>query len=86
MLDNMQNRGIIEPASGPWAAPIVLVKKTDGTWRLCVDYRKMNSLTKKDAHPLPWIDDTLDALLGACWFSTLDLTSGYWQVEVEPDD
>lgn len=77
MLDDMETRGIIEPACGPWASPIVLVKKKDGSSRFCVDYRKVNDLTKKDAHPLPCIDDTLDTLAGAKWFSTLDLTSGY---------
>ena len=86
MLDNMETRGIIEPASGPWAAPIVMVKKKDNSWRLCVDYRNLNQVTKKDAHPLPRIDDTLDQLSGAHWFSTLDLASGYWQVEMEPAD
>ena len=86
MLDNMEHNGIIEPSSGPWAAPIVMVKKKDGSWRLCVDYRKLNQVTKKDAHPLPRIDDTLDQLSGAHWFSTLDLASGYWQVELDPND
>jgi len=83
MLDDMLQQ---EPASGPGSSPIVLVPKKDGTPRFCVDYRRVNSLTRKDAHPLPRIDDTLDALSGAKQFSTIDLASGYWQVEVEPSD
>ena len=86
MLDQMLQQGVIEPAQGPWSSPIVLVKKKDGSTRFCVDFRKLNDLTRKDAQPLPRIDDTLDALSGACWFSTLDLASGYWQVEVDPSD
>ena len=86
MLDDMLKQGVIEPACGPWSSPIVIVKKKDGTPRFCVDYRRLNSLTKKDAHPLPRVDDTLDALTGAKWFSTIDLASGYWQVEMEPTD
>ena len=84
MLDDMLKQGVIEPACGPWSSPIVIVKKKDGTPRFCVDYRRLNSFTKKDAHPLPRVDDTLDALTGAKWFSTIDLASGYWQVEMEP--
>ena len=86
LLNDMLDQGIIEPASGPWSSPIVLVTKKDGTPRFCIDYRKFNKVTRKDAHPLPRIDDTLDALAGSKWFSTIDLACGYWQVEVDPAD
>ena len=85
-IQNMLKRGVIEPTSSPWASPIVLVRKKDGTTRFCVDYRKLNSATVKDSYPLPHIDDSIDALSGSCWFSTLDLASDYWQVEVEERD
>ncbi|KAK3086868.1 hypothetical protein FSP39_024642 [Pinctada imbricata] len=78
--------GLIEPSSSPWSSPVVLVKKKDGSLRYCIDYRKLNSVTIKDSYPLPRIDDSLDALGGACMFSCIDLASGYWQVEMEPDD
>ncbi|GBM48620.1 Transposon Ty3-I Gag-Pol polyprotein [Araneus ventricosus] len=86
LVQEMVDNGIIEESSGPWASPIVLVKKKDGSTRFCVDYRKLNEITKKDSYPLPRIDDTLDALNGSQWFTTLDLKSGYWQVEVRPED
>lgn len=86
MLLEMQEKDVIEPSTSPWSSPIVLVKKKDGSMRFCVDYRKLNEVTKKDSYPLPRIDDTLDALTGHTWFSTLDLKSGYWQVEVHPED
>ena len=82
----MIEKGIIEPSSSPWSSPIVLVKKKDGTTRFCVDYRKLNALTIKDAYPLPRIDESLDNLAGNTWFSTLDLCSGYWQVGVKEED
>ncbi|MEL7426754.1 MAG: RNase H-like domain-containing protein [Bacteroidota bacterium] len=85
-VQEMLKQGVIQPSSSPWASPIVLVKKKDGKYRFCIDYRKLNSVTKKDAHPLPRVDDLLDALQGSCMFSTLDLRSGYWQVSVAPED
>ncbi|GBM21042.1 Retrovirus-related Pol polyprotein from transposon 297 [Araneus ventricosus] len=86
LVKEMVHNGIIEESSGPWTSPIVLVKKKDGSTRFCVDYRKLNEITKKDSYPLPRIDDTLDALNGSQWFTTLDLKSGYWQVEIRPED
>ena len=78
----MLQKQVISPSKSPWASPIVLVRKKDGTTRFCVDYRKVNDITRKDAYPIPRVDDTLDTLSGSAWFTTLDLKSGYWQVEV----
>ena len=86
LLQDMLERDIVEPSNSPWASPIVLVTKRDGTARFCVDFRRLNAITRRDAYPLPRIDDTLDTLAGSRWFSTLDLVSGYWQVEVDPRD
>ena len=82
----MLQQGVIKPSHSPWVSPAVLVKKQDGTVCFCIDYRKRNAITKKDAHPLPRVDDLLDALQGPCMFSTLDLHSGYWQISVDPKD
>lgn len=76
-LDDMLERGVIEQSNSPWSAPVVLVKKKDGSYRFCIDYRKLNSNTFKDAYPLPRNDESLDQLIGSSWFSTLDLCSGY---------
>jgi len=86
LLESMLKKDDIQLSCSPWASPIVLVQKKDGSSHFCVDYRKLNSITRKDAYPLPWIDDTLDTLHGSRWFSTLDLASGYWQVELAKED
>ena len=85
-VKEMLKKGVVERSNSPWSSPIVLVKKKDGSTRCCVDYRMLNKITVKDAYPLPRTDDCFDALFGAKWFSTLDLCSGYWQVEMEPKD
>ncbi|XP_073510768.1 uncharacterized protein [Phyllobates terribilis] len=86
MLRDMKEAGVIRDSCSPWAAPLVLVRKKDNTMRMCVDYRKINRITHKDAYPLPRIEESLAALRSANFFSTLDLTSGYWQVPVAEAD
>ncbi|KAK2917592.1 hypothetical protein Q8A73_004338 [Channa argus] len=85
LIESMVANDIIEPSDSPWAAPMVMVRKKTGKWRPCVDYRRLNAVTKKDSYPLPRIDDALDYVAGSCWFSSLDLRSGYWQVELAPE-
>ncbi|KAL5516223.1 hypothetical protein EMCRGX_G001504 [Ephydatia muelleri] len=82
----MLSRGVIRPSSSPWSSPVVMVRKKNGSWRFCIDYRKLNAVTHQDAYPLPRIDATLESLAGSTLFTTLDLASGYWQVEIEEDD
>ena len=82
-LKEMQEQDVIEPSASPWSSPIVLVSKTDGSSRFCVDYRKLNDVTYKDSYPLPRLDDTIKTLSGAKWLSMLDLKSGYWQVKLD---
>ena len=85
-LDEMLQKGVIEPSDSDWASPILLVKKADGTLRFCVDYRKLNAVTKHDSYPLPNINDCLASLgRDSVYFSTLDMASGYWQVEMDPN-
>ena len=81
-VQQMLASDVIRPSNSPWALPVVMVKKKDGSLRFCADFRQLNAATVKDAHPLPRIDDLLDALRGGRWFSTLDLKSGYWQVPI----
>ncbi|XP_062420887.1 uncharacterized protein K02A2.6-like [Pungitius pungitius] len=85
-ISELLRKGVIQESSSSYASPIVLVRKSDGSLRLCVDYRRLNLKTRRDAFPLPRIDETLDALSGAKSFSTIDLASGYHQVAVHEKD
>lgn len=82
-LEQMECDGVIERSSSEWAAPIVLVKKKDGSLHMCVDYRRLNAIAKADTYPMPRVDDLVDDLGEAKFISTLDLARGYWQVPME---
>uniref|UniRef100_A0A8P4KEB8 ribonuclease H n=1 Tax=Dicentrarchus labrax TaxID=13489 RepID=A0A8P4KEB8_DICLA len=86
LLMEMETAGVIRPSKSPYASPVVIITKKDGSLRLCIDYRKLNSCSTRDAFPLPRIEEALEALGQAKYFSTLNLTSGYWQVEVAEHD
>ncbi len=83
-LAQMQKQGVIKRSSSAWASPILFVGKKEGTLRFCIDLRKVNAVTKKDSFPLPLIDEILDHLGNSLYFTTLDMTSGYWQVKMAP--
>ena len=85
-VQQMLTAGVVEPTSSPWASNVVVVKKKDGTLRFCIDYRRLNDITRKDVYPLPRIDACLDAMAGAQYFSTFDLRSGYHQVRMHEAD
>ena len=82
----LEKAGAVVPLTTPFASPIILVKKEDGSMRLCIDYWKLNTVTKKDAHPLPRIKDSFDTLIGFKFFCTLDFAIGYHQVEMHSND
>lgn len=84
LIDDVVKMGIVQPSTSAWASPIVLVPKRDKTVRFCVDYRKANDATKRDVYPLPCIDDILDTLGISRYFTTLDLVSGFWRIEMDP--
>jgi hypothetical protein len=70
----------------PWGAPVIFIRKKDGSWRLCIDYRQLNKATIKNQYPLPKIDDLFDQMKGATVFSKIDLRSGYHQLRIKEDD
>ena len=77
---------MIIPSHSPWAFPVLLVRKKNGEWRMCIDFRKLNEITIKDAYALPFIDELLESVHGATIFSALDLFSVYYQIPMNPDD
>ncbi|GJU48854.1 putative nucleotidyltransferase, ribonuclease H [Tanacetum coccineum] len=85
-LQELSDRGFIRPSSSPWGAPVLFVKKKDGSFRMCIDYRKLNKLTVKNRYPLPRIDDLFDQLQGSRVYSKIDLRSGYHQLRVREED
>jgi hypothetical protein len=85
-LEELMKAGFIQPSKSPFGAPILFVKKKDGTMRMCVDYRALNNITVKNSYPLPRVDELFDRLQGAKYFSKIDLRSGYHQIRIEPGD
>ena len=85
-LQELLSKVFIRPSASPWGAPVLCVKKKDGSFRMCIDYRKLNKVTIKNKYPLPRIDDLFDQLQGACTFSKIDLRSGYHQLKIRTAD
>ncbi|GJU62706.1 putative reverse transcriptase domain-containing protein [Tanacetum coccineum] len=85
-LQELSDKGFIRPSSSPWGAPVLFVKKKDGSFRMCIDYRELNKLTVKNRYPLPRIDDLFDQLQGSSIYSKIDLRSGYHQLRVREED
>ncbi|UYV68068.1 hypothetical protein LAZ67_5002962 [Cordylochernes scorpioides] len=84
-VEDLKKKGLVRDSRSPWAFPVTLVPKADGQKRLCVDYRRLNALTIDDKMPLPNIQEVIDRLQGAKYFTSLDIASGYWHVEMAPD-
>ena len=80
------SKGFIRPSASPWGAPVLFVKKKDGSFRMCIDYRQLSKVTVKNKYPLPRIDDLFDQLQGACTFSKINLRSGYHQLKIRAAD
>ncbi|GKF52193.1 putative reverse transcriptase domain-containing protein, partial [Tanacetum coccineum] len=85
-LQELSEKGFIRPSSSPWGAPVLFVKKKDGSFRMCIDYRELNKLTVKNRYPLPRIDDLFDQLQGSSVYSKIDLRSGYHQLRIKEED
>ena len=85
-LQELVDRGFIRPSISPWGAPMLFLKKKDGTWRLCIDYRQLNKVTIRNIYPLPRIDDLIDQLRGVKVLSKIDLRSGYYQLRIRESD
>ena len=86
LLQDLLDKGFIRPSVSPWGAPVLFIKKKDGSLRLCIDYQELNKVTMKNKYPLPRIDDLFDQLQGASIFLKIDLCSGYHQLKVKKDD
>ena len=86
LLQSMLEQGIVQPSESEWAAAPVIMRKRCGGLCYCVDFRKLNSVTRKDTFPIPLIEECLDHLEGNLYFSTLDMATGYWQINIEPED
>lgn len=84
-LNEMLEQGIVERSNSPWSSPIVMVKKKDNSYRFCVDFRKLNAVTEKDAYAIPYVSHTLDKLSKAKYFSTIDIKSAFWQIKLDED-
>ena len=85
-LQELLDKEFIRPSNSPWKAPVLFVKKKDGTFRLCIDYHQLNKVTVKNKYSLPWIDDLFDQLKGARVFSKIDLRLGYHQLRIREHD